>query len=310
MYYSKLLLIHKVDDLEGMHAMANPQNKQTNILIVGFGYLGKEIAKQLYTDINFNIWTLSRSKVENPYKANHIVADLTKPFQLLCLPNNVYFDFIIYTVSADNSTPSSYYDAYIFSLHNLLQKLRAKKKPPKKLFFISSTSVYHQNKGQWVNEYSTTNPLYFRGRYMLEAESLLKTSEFDTTIVRLGGIYGSNRQNIIDMVRKKSGYRNTPDVYSNRIHVEDAAGIIIHLIKQAEKNISINNLYLGVDCEPAPLYEITQWLGNKLDITLTTNKIPNTMHNKRCYNKLIIQSGYKFIYPNYKAGLSKILASS
>lgn len=287
--------------------MTNTQNKQTNVLIVGFGYLGKEIARKLYARGNLNIWAISRSEKNVEYNVNHIVANLTRPFQTLYLPDNLNFDFIIYAISADNTTPASYYDAYILSLHNLLQKLRNIKNFPKKFFFVSSTSVYHQNKGQWVNEYSTTNPLYFRGRYMLEAESLLKTSEFNYTIIRLGGVYGPNRNNIIDMVRKKNGYCDKPEVYSNRIHIEDAAGIIVHLIEQTNNNNIIKRIYLGVDCEPSTLHEITQWLSQKLGITLTTTKIPNTINNKRCHNKLIRQSGYKFIYPNYKTGLEQLL---
>ena len=73
---------------------------------------------------------------------------------------------------------------------------------PRRMFFASSTSVYGQHDGEWVDETSPTEPVDFRGRRLLEAEQLLATGSLrGRRPVRFGGIYGPRRSGLIDAVR-------------------------------------------------------------------------------------------------------------
>ena len=84
---------------------------------------------------------------------------------------------------------AGYRAAYVDGLHNLLAELEGRPTPPRRVFFTSSTGVYGQDDGSWVNEGSPTEPGRFSGRRMVEAEGVLAASSIPHTSVRLGGIY-------------------------------------------------------------------------------------------------------------------------
>ena len=62
------------------------------------------------------------------------------------------------------------------------------------MFFTSSTGVYAQTHGEWVDEDSPTEPVRYAGKRLLEGERLLLSGPFPATIVRLAGIYGPGRR--------------------------------------------------------------------------------------------------------------------
>ena len=139
-------------------------------------------------------------------------------------------------------------------LRNLLAALRQQGQSPRRIIFLSSTAVYGQTRGEWVDESSATEPDHFSGRRLLEAEALLRESGVPAIVLRLGGIYGPRRTRLIDEVRqgRAATSRNGPR-YTNRIHRDDCVGALDHLIELAEPA----DCYLGVDCEPADWLRFT-----------------------------------------------------
>jgi hypothetical protein len=101
----------------------------------------------------------------------------------------------------------------------------------RRLLFVSSSSVFAQKDGEWIDETASTEPEGYSGKVMLEAEQLALHSGIPASVVRLTGIYGPGREWLLSQVRQ--GYRvaEEPPLYGNRIHAEDAASLLAFLLQ-------------------------------------------------------------------------------
>jgi nucleoside-diphosphate-sugar epimerase len=266
-----------------------------NILIIGCGYVGCELAKA-YINKGDQVWALQRHSVD-VLGVNNIIADA------MTVDNLPNVDVIFYMIAADKHDKASYEKAYVHCLDNILKLIPLSSEP--KFVFISSTAVYGQQHGEWVDETSPTVPNDFSGKILLEAESLVRKNAKNYAIVRFGGIYGPQRERMIRLVKEDNGQTCPQEVYTNRIHLADCVGIL-----QFIAGIRKNEIYLGVDNEPALYNEILLWLGQILKKEIRAGKeTPQRLQlsQKRCSNLKIRQLGYHFIHPNYKSGYLSIL---
>jgi len=115
----------------------------------------------------------------------------------------------------------------------------------KKVLFVSSTSVYSDD-NPIITEESVPNPDSESGRQLLEAESiLLNNKNFQTTIVRFGGLIGEDRHPIHFL----AGRKNLENPYApiNLIHQEDCIGIIETILRQAQNDsLESNEIFNAV----------------------------------------------------------------
>ncbi|MBO9480481.1 MULTISPECIES: SDR family oxidoreductase [Gammaproteobacteria] len=277
-----------------------------NILIAGCGDVGCELARQLTAMKCFNVWGLRRNIARLPADVNPIRGDLFNAEMLGDWPEQI--DYVVYAAASNGRTEAHYQQAYIDGLQNTLNRLVNEQYQPKRIFFTSSTSTFHQSNGEWVNETSATQPVKFNGQIMLAAEKRLQHAPFPGTAIRFGGIYGPGRNRLISRVLKGEGCPIKPAVYSNRIHQKDCAGIIAHLIRRDMDHLPVDNLYLGVDSTPATTFDVLQWLGEQLNVALDNINYPSPQRgNRRCSNQRIIETGYKFYFPDYKSGYTSLL---
>jgi len=114
---------------------------------------------------------------------------------------------------------------------------------PKLVIWVSSTSVYGNNQGDWVDEASPTHPISFSGKLLLEAEQQIQSLPCAHSIVRFSGIYGPGRTRILSQIKAGVGRAAKPEQWSNRIHSEDCAGVLAHLIERFAQNRPIEPLY-------------------------------------------------------------------
>jgi len=275
------------------------------ILIAGCGYVGEELGKLLLAD-RHTVWGLRRNPRSLRAGIESIAADLAQPEDLRDLPGGL--DTVFYLVSPNGSEDALYRRAYVEGLRGLLDALHWQRQKPR-LLFASSTAVYAQNDGGWVDESSEAAPDHWSGKRLLEGEQLALQSLPSATVIRFGGIYGPRRTSLIDSVRSgRAAYRETPPQYTNRIHRDDCAGALRHLM-QLENPDSI---YLGVDNEPAEERAVLLWLAGVMGSPepracgkKQTPKRPRS--NKRCRNARLVQSGYRFRYPTFREGYSAVL---
>jgi nucleoside-diphosphate-sugar epimerase len=271
-------------------------------LVAGAGYLGEALARALVA-AGHDVVVLRRSESPPPPGARAFRADLTRPGTLDALPAA---DLVFYTAAADARSDAAYYRAYVEGVARLIERLAREPQPPRRLLFTSSTAVYGQQDGEWVDESSQTVPADFAGRRLLEGEARVLSAPFPGTVLRLGGIYGPGRSSLIE--RARSGAAGGAG-YTNRIHRDDAAGALVHLALLP----AAAPRYLGVDCEPAREADVLAWLAERLGVPAgsapgAAPPAPRRARgSKRCRNALLLASGYRFRYPTYREGYGALL---
>ncbi|MBI2434963.1 MAG: SDR family oxidoreductase [Candidatus Hydrogenedentes bacterium] len=277
------------------------------ILIAGCGYVGTTLALRL-SRAGHQVWAIRRNTAALPDGIHPIQADLLNLESLRPLP--AYFDFVFYTAGAASFDETAYRSAYVDGLWNVLETLEVEGRRPQRVFFTSSTGVYHQNQGEWLEETSPTTPDRFSGQCLLEGEELLQGSMFAGTVVRLGGIYGPGRTRLLDLVRAgQAECVKSRTTYLNLIHRDDAAGILEHLMNLDHPE----ELYLGVDHEPVERCTLLRWMAAKLRLPAPRMVHEQEQHepqrggNRRFLNTRIKKTGYSFQYPTYREGYRELL---
>jgi nucleoside-diphosphate-sugar epimerase len=276
------------------------------ILIAGCGYVGTALGMIFASEGN-SVWGLRRKSHLLPVSIRPIMADLSRAETLCSLPAPL--EYLFYTAAADRSDDASYQATYVLGLKNLITALDEQQIYPKRAFFTSSTAVYAQTNGEWVDENSPTENRHFSGSRLLEAERLLLASPFPWTVVRFSGIYGPNRTRLLEQIKQSEiTTQGSSSSYTNRIHRDDCAGLLNHLMLL--KNPL--GLYLGSDHEPARLCDVVGWLSRKLEVRhqvtapLHSNAGSRFRSNKRCCNARVLDSGYCFRYPTFREGYTAL----
>lgn len=271
------------------------------VLIAGCGYVGTALGQRL-VERGVEVWALRRDPSALPASFRTIAADLTSTKDLSAIPRDL--DFVVYAASAGESTDAAYERAYVTGLANVLRAIAGS--AVRRLFFTSSTAVYGQADGAWVDESSETRPTHFSGRRTLEAEALLLGSRTPGTVLRCAGIYGPGRTRLIDAVRQ--GTASVSDRYTNRIHRDDIAGAILFLMDAAD---APSTLILSDD-DPAPQRDVTSFLAQKLGVPVPAAPAAPAARggDKRCKNAKLKATGYQLLYPTYREGYSAMLVAA
>jgi nucleoside-diphosphate-sugar epimerase len=272
-------------------------------LVAGAGYVGEALARLLVA-AGHEVIVLRRSDAPPPPGARAFRADLTAKGALEALPE---VELAFYTAAADERSDDAYRRAYVDGLARLAARLARQPARPRRLLFTSSTAVYGQRAGEWVDETSETAPADFAGRRLLEGEALVRAAPLPGTVLRLGAIYGPGRTSLIE--RARAGVRGGPG-FTNRIHRDDAAGALAHLAALPDAA----PCYVGVDCEPAVEADVLAWLALRLgaapaDAAPAAASARRSRGSKRCRNALLLASGYRFRYPTYREGYAALLAA-
>lgn len=274
--------------------------RHVQVLIMGCGGVGTALGLQLLA-AGYSVSGVRRTINQLPQGIHGIAADLHQPDSLKALPGA---DYVVYCAAASKHNEVGYRATYIDGLKATLAALP---QPPKQLFFTSSTGVYHQHNHEWVDEQSDCQPHRFSGQLMLEAEQVALDSGIAASVVRFSGIYGPGRNRLLNNVKQGIGAKTEPLSYSNRIHVEDCAGVLAHLISYHGAGHALAPVYLASDDTPVPLSEVTDWLAQQLDVPINERSIGGFAGSKRCDNSLLKGTGYRFRYPGYKEGWQAML---
>ena len=275
------------------------------VLIAGYGDIGAKVGRQLHLS-NHQVYGLKRNSASITGPTRPICADLSQPLSKGKLPDDI--DQVIYILSADGFNEQAYRQAYVDGVRHLVQALGNTLDSLKRFIFVSSTSVYSQNAGEWVNEESPTQPKSFNGQIMLEAEQQVAAIP-NSVIVRFSGIYGAGRNRMLSQVKNGQIAAQQPVIYSNRIHSDDCAAVLVHL---SQMTTTAYQVVLASDSQPAALHEIQQWLADQLAVAQQDRcyEVPSRRAgSKRISNQRLLDSGYIFTYPHYKAGYAELLRS-
>lgn len=183
--------------------------------------------------------------------------------------------------------------------------------------YLSTTGVYGDRKGGWVDETSTLEPVNARSRWRVDAETAWAASGLPLHRFRLAGIYGPGRS-ALDRVRAGRAQRiiKAGQVFS-RIHVDDIAGALAASIARP----SPGGVWNLADDAPAAPQDVIAFAAELLglpvppDVSFETAELSPMARSffsesKRVSNrKLREELGVALAYPDYRAGLRAILAA-
>ncbi|MGI9293772.1 MAG: NAD(P)H-binding protein [Pseudomonadales bacterium] len=283
-----------------------------DILIIGFGDIGAAVARTL-AQRGHAVTVLVRHLRPLEPTITQLLCDVSDAKTVADALHARFFSYALICLSPSEFTKAAYAAVFDSGIKNLLRHFPASLK---KVFFVSSTSVYGQRDGEWVNENSVLAPTQFNGEILLTAEQLLRDSDFSEVIVRFAGIYGRGQQILLSKVRNGE-LASAPSPFTNRIHRDDCIAVLLHLFDIAFAEQELHSSYLAADNEPVRMRDLQLWLraaitanGGSLDSPLNipaTNTPRNQSSNKRCDNSRLLASGYRFRYPTFRDGYADIL---
>jgi len=277
--------------------------RKPETLIAGCGYVGFALARHLircgHTVIGLRRSQDAQQAVESA-GARFLRADLTKPETLKNFPKA---DWVVACPSAGQE--GDYQATYLEGAQHLVASLLSD--PPKKLVWVSSTGVYGQTNGAWVDEQTPPEPSTERSRILLEAEKVVLGAVFPSVVVRLGGIYGPGR----DFVESLQAGRAPIGLssYINLIHRDDIVEALVCVMERG----SAGEVYLAVDDAPVSRAAFYDWVAKEREITPAPfqpgKRRQWELTDKRCSNKKLRSLGWRPKFPTHQAGLAALWKS-
>lgn len=269
-------------------------NDRPRLLIAGCGDLGVRLAARL---TQWDVHGLRRRPERLPQTLTAHAGDLLQPETFR--PLHGHWDAVVYTATPSARVAQDYRRAYVEGLARLLDVVRADR-----LVFVSSTAVHGEDHGEWVDETTPARPSSFNGEILLEAEALAVAA--DGIRLRFSGIYGPGRDWLLRSLRAGPvKCRRTPPLWTNRIHSEDCAGTLAHLLGLAAPE----SLYLASDARPAPRWDVLRWLAEAMGLAGPVEDPRSSEgQGKRIRSHRLLDSGYALRYPDYTSGYQEMLA--
>ena len=188
--------------------------------------------------------------------------------------------------------------------------------------YLSTTGVYGDTKGEWVNENTIPHPLQDRSIRRLACENEWIETKLPLHILRLPGIYGPGRSAFDNLIRGTTKMIDKPGQVFSRIHVDDIAGAVfflINLYSKGQQPLVVNI----ADNLPSTNLEVIQFAAK-----LIKKSVPSTVpfevaaktmspmalsfwqENRRVDNNLLCNKlGYSLIHPDFKSGLKNCLTN-
>lgn len=281
-------------------------------LIFGFGYVGARVG-QHWLSAGDEVHAVTRS----PERAADLqaqgfvphVANVVDPGTLQNLPE---VDTVLYAVGFDRSANVPMHEVYANGLRNVLAALP---QSVGRLIYISSTGVYGDQDGDWVDESTSCHPDREGGKASLSAEEILRNHPLGqkSVVLRLAGIYGPGRVPRREMLRSGEPVPIDPETYLNLVHVED----VVEVVNMAATEAQVPNLYLVSDGHPVRRGDYYRTAARLLAAPEPKFAPPESSGeqqprraatSKRISNqKLVRDLEIRWKYPSYEAGLTAIL---
>jgi nucleoside-diphosphate-sugar epimerase len=285
------------------------------VLIVGCGYVGLPLGAALAA-LGHEVFGLRRAPWGPALPGiTPLAADITRPEELARLP--AAYDWVVHCVSSSGGGTGEYRSIYLQGTRNLLAWLAAR--PPGKLVYTSSTAVYGQNDGSFVDESAPTQPLAETARVLVQAEQVLleaaRQSRFPALILRLAGIYGPGRSGrwFKDYLSGQARIEAAGGRILNLIHRDDVVGATLAALEKGRPG----EIYNAVDDEPVTQLACFEWLAAALGGALPpaspgpAPSLGRGLTSKRVSNhKLKTSLSYTFKYPTFRQGYAACLSAA
>ncbi|HMP90491.1 MAG TPA: NAD-dependent epimerase/dehydratase family protein [Kiritimatiellia bacterium] len=275
------------------------------ILIVGCGYVGVRLAHRLMSD-GHTVYGLRRNPPPDNSQINWISHDLNNP-DYNAMPEA---DAMVLAAGLRRDTDDQYQRLFVDGYSRLLNFTVQNRPQVNRIVMISTTGVFAESNGGWVDEQSPVDHKRSPARFYLEAEQIVLNLPKSTSIVRLAGIYGPGRIRLIKEVAERMARLHPPPPhYLNHLHVDDAAGAIAHALLHSQPA----PIYVASDPNPTDRNEVLSWIAHTLKMESIPAAAENTLPpprrsgNKRCLPRKLLLEGYKFAFHSYRDGYAGLL---
>ncbi|MFB6089445.1 MAG: SDR family oxidoreductase [Halobellus sp.] len=282
-------------------------------VIVGCGYVGLELGRQL-RDAGHEVAGVRRSDSGLDAVADAgldpVRADATAPDSLETLPDA---DWVVFAASSGGRGADAAREIYVEGLRNVIAEYGARSSPPDRLVYTSSTGVYGDHGGDFVDEETSIDPTTEKTRVLAEAERIAREEAADAgidgTVVRFAGLYGPDRYRLDRYIEGP-----VTEGYLNMVHRDDAAGAVAFLLGSDRAR---DDVVLVADDEPADKWAFADWLADQCgvpeppkrtieerlaDPDLSDAARRRLRTSKRCDNGRLRDLGYELAYPTFREG--------
>ncbi len=278
--------------------------------VLGCGYVGCELARQLVSD--HDVVGVRRSAdgldAVRATGAKAVQADVTDSDALASVPD---VDALVFAASSGGRGAAAAERVYVDGLRTAIEAFGSREHSPDRLVYTSSTGVYGDHDGGWVDEDTTLSPTTEKTRVLAEAERIARefAPEYgiDGAVARFAGLYGPDRYRL-------ERYLDGPvtEGYLNMLHREDAAGIVRFMLESTDEE-----LLVAVDDEPVEKWQFADWLADECGVERPAKRTKaerleddglseparrRILTSKRCSNGRLRELGYEFRYPTCREG--------
>lgn len=283
---------------------SNTTPSENKYLIIGQGDIGLPVTNKM-ADKGLDITGMARSErgqYQLDDKAQFIQADAKQ----LSADQINSFTHIAIVVTPDNYDAENYQNTYL-GIAQHIADLAQQLPQLKRVVFISSTGVYGQNTGEWIDEtVEPAPPKREASTFIRQAEQVLQQAYGErAVIIRPSGIYGKQRLMRIRKSREQHKQPMPLNEWTNRIMDSDLINIIVKVLTLPESE-ALKPIYIATDYAPVTSYQLTCWLAEQLDSTqppVDTSENQNKMSGKRLHSNIPRvwlrypdwQSGYRYI---------------
>ena len=275
------------------------------VLIAGCGYVGAATADLFYTaGWEVEGWTHSAASAAQLSGKPYTIRAVDIAAEEAVKKAAIQFDAVIHCASSGGGGAKSYRRVYFEGAKNLLAILR-----PRTFLYTSSTSVYAQTEGEWVDESSPAKPRHETGRILRETEDLVMQE--NGLVARLAGIYGPGRSALLrKFLFGEARIEDKGERYLNQAHRDDIAAALFHVVDVASKDLPAPAILNVADDEPITQRAAYVWLAAKLDRLLPESadapiEKRRGASNKRVSNRSLRALGWKAQYPTFARGMEE-----
>lgn len=286
--------------------------------VLGCGYVGSAVCHTLI-ELGHEVIAIDQTDEAlqrvGELGASTMRADVTDSGSLAAVPS---VDVLLFAASSGGGDVDVARHVFLEGLETVISHFESRPDPPGRLVYTSSTGVYGDHDGEWVDESTPIEPVTPKAEVLAHAEAVVQDAgDMDGIVARLAGVYGPNRWGM-------ERYLDRPVTagYKNHAHRDDVAGVLVHLLTRGADG---HEVVLVVDDEPVDRWRFATWLAAQLGVEapprvtiadrLAESDLPARTRRrlttqKRCRNDRLAQLGYTFQYPTYRRGYREAIETA
>lgn len=267
-------------------------------LVVGCGYLGGRVAR-LWRDAGDDVYATTRGDNADALSRaglRPLTIDVTRG-PLSALP---VVDTVVFAVGRPPRSGATMLDIHVEGLRAVLDALPGE---TGRVIYVSSTGVYAQDAGEWVDEESVCEPVREGGKACWSAERLLfaHSRAHDALVLRLAGLYGPGRVPRSADVAAGRPIAGSSDAYLNLIHVSDAARAVV---AAAACEPATDRTYVVSDGHPPTRGEYVGRLATRLGVAPPRFEGGSGLGKRVRNDRAVHELGLRLQYRSYREGLA------